>query len=550
MNVDGVNRDIKPVALPSSVSERTVRDLLARNAYLYPDTVALVASSPGRGEQRMTYRELSAGSARLAAALAARGVGKGDRVGILLTNQAAIEAHLTYHASHFLGAINVPLNCRYIARELEYVMRFAALNAVVFGSEFSEVLASIRARIPASIFLEVGDTPALGESFHAACQASHPGLRPTPIMENDDADWVFTSGTTGNPKAVALTHANSVACGYQSQCLWGIDKDSIYQSFAPFYTSTGSHTNLLGCLAAGCTYVVEAEFDALETMRRIGLYRTTSIFLVSGMLQLIFNRVPLEELDLSSLKRIAYGGMPMPRSFYVQMDEIFRKKFGKELVHLYGLTEGGTAGILLPPERHEEAVGCAGRYGLSIGNQGFKEWIGIRLLDEDDQDVLPGEVGEICLRSPSVMDRYVNEREATASALRNGWLHTGDMGTIDERGFVYFVDRKKQIIRRGGLNISSAEVEGVIAQHPAVAEVAVIPRPNPILGEEVKAVVVLKEGETATEQDIVVFAKRDLADYKVPVEVQFMDRLPRNAMGRVMKGILKGEAGGVQDVQR
>jgi len=550
MIVDGKGDAVERVALPASVSERTVRDLLARNASLYPDTVALIASSQGRGERRVTYRELAAGSERLAAGLAARGVGKGDRVGILLTNQAAIEAHLTYHASHFLGAINVPLNCRYIARELEYVMRFADLKAVVFGSEFSAILTSIRDRIPASIFLEVGGAPATGDSFHAACQASPLVSGPTPIRENDDADWIFTSGTTGNPKAVALTHANSVACGYQSQCLWGIDKDSVYQSFAPFYTSTGSHTNLLGCLAAGCTYFVETEFNALETMRRIGHYRTTSIFLVSGMLQLIFDRVALEELDLSSLKRIAYGGMPMPRSFYVRMDEVFRKRFGKELVHLYGLTEGGTAGTLLPPERHEEAVRRAGRYGLSIGNQGFKEWIGIRLLDEDGRDVRPGDVGEICLRSPSVMDRYVNELEATASALGNGWLHTGDMGTVDEDGYIYFVDRKKQIIRRGGLNISSAEVEGVIAQHPAVAEVAVIPRSNPILGEEVKAVVVLKDGEVATERDIVEFTKKDLADYKVPVEIQFMDRLPRNAMGRVMKGILKGEAGGVQDVER
>ncbi len=550
MTVDGKDGGIERVALPSSVSERTVRDLLARNASLYPDTVALIASSQGHGEQRITYMELSERSARLAAALAARGVGKGDRVGILLTNQAGIEAHLTYHASHYLGAINVPLNCRYIARELEYVLRFSSVKAIVFGSEFSATLASIRTRIPASIFLEVGEAAGFGESFSAACLASRPVPGPTPIMEYDDADWIFTSGTTGNPKAVALSHANSVACGYQSQSLWGVGKGSVYQSFAPFYTSTGSHTNLLGCLAAGCTYVVETEFNALETMRRIGIYRTTSIFLVSGMLQLIFNRVPLEELDLSSLKRIAYGGMPMPSSFYVRMDEVFRKKLGKELVHLYGLTEGGTSGILLPPDRHEDAVGYAGRYGLSIGTEGFLPWIGFRLLGEDDRDVPTGEVGEICLRSPSVMDRYVNEPEATASALRNGWLHTGDMGTMDERGYVYFVDRKKQIIRRGGLNISSAEVEGVIAQHPAVAEVAVIPRPNPILGEEVKAVIVLKEGATATEQDIVVFAGKDLADYKVPVEVQFLDKLPRNAMGRVMKGILKGETGGVQDVQR
>jgi acyl-CoA synthetase (AMP-forming)/AMP-acid ligase II len=541
---------VERVALPASVSERTVRELLARNASRFPEKAALIAASGGRGERRVTYRELAAESAQLAAALAARGVGKGDRVGILLTNQAAVEAHLAYHASHVLGAVNVPLNCRYIARELEYVMRFAAVKAVVFESAFADLLASVRGKVPAHLFLEVGDAPCLGESFRAACEKANAPARPVPLREDDDADWIFTSGTTGNPKAVALTHANSVACGYQSQCLWGVDEGSVFQSSAPFYTSTGCHTNLLACLAAGCTYVIETEFNALETMRRISRYRTTSIFLVSGMLQLIFDRVPLDELDLGSLRRIAYGGMPMARPFYLRMDEVFRKKLGKELVHLYGLTEGGTAGTLLPPDRHEEAVGRAGRHGLSIGTQGFKEWIGVRVLDEQDRDVPPGETGEICLKAPSVMDRYVNEEEATAAALRGGWLHTGDMGMFDAAGYLYFVDRKKQIIRRGGINISSAEIEGVIAQHPAVEEVAVIPRPNPVLGEEVKAVVALKEGRAASAEEIIEFAKKDLADYKVPVEVQFLDRLPRNAMGRVMKGILKGEAGGLADAPR
>ncbi len=524
--------------LPAEVPERTVRALLLRNLRERPNATALVAPSHLRPEARLTWKELAERSGGLAGALLERGVTPGSRVAQLVDPAGTAEAHVIYHAAHQLGAINVPLNVRYVERELAWVFRFTEPRALVFSPRFAPVLERLREVLPAEVLLLE-----CGESFEGCCESAAPASEPR-LAEADDADWIFTSGTTGNPKAVALTHANSVACGYQAQRLWGVESGSIYQSFAPFFTSTGCHTNLLGCLAAGCTYVVETEFDALETLRRVERRRTTSIFLISGVIQLMLDRLGSDGLtrdfDLSSLRRIAYGGQAMARSFYGRVLEAFEQRLGIEMVHLWGLTEGGTAGTLLPPELHAEAVRRASDHGLSIGTEGFNRWVRFGVIGESGENTAAGEVGELCLRGPSVMDRYVNEPEATHEALRDGWLHTGDMGLIDEDGFVYFVDRRKQMIRRGGLNISSAEVEAVIMEHPGVLEVAVVPRPNPILEQEVKAVLVAKEAWVPSAKEIIAFCRERLADYKVPVEVVFIKALPRNAMNRVIKHQLHG----------
>jgi acyl-CoA synthetase (AMP-forming)/AMP-acid ligase II len=538
------------VPLPDDLGERTVPELLDAAAATTGAHTALIAPGLGEPEGSLTYAELNSLSGRLANFLADRGVVKGDRVAILLDQAETLEAHLTYHASHKLGAINVPLNTRYVERELEYVLRFSRPSAVVFSGRSAGLLGQLQGAIDSASLLEAAPEPSLGERFGDALEGPELAQR-VALSEDEDADWVFTSGTTGNPKAVALTQANSVACGHEAVHLWGLDSDSIYQSFAPFFTSTGCHTNLLPCLVTRCTYVVEPEFHATETVRRIRRHGTTSIFLVSGVIQLILDRVESDELDAevgeSELRRIAYGGQPMAAPFYRRVESVFGERYGLELVHLWGLTEGGTCGTLLPPELHRDGVERAGKHGLSIGTRGWNDWIRVKVVGDDDAEAAASEIGEICVQAPSVMDRYVDEEEATTEALRDDWLHTGDMGVLDDDGFLYFVDRRKQMIRRGGLNISSAEVEGVVAQHPAVAEVAVVPKPNPILEQEVKAVVVTRDVIETSAEEIIEHCRGLLADYKVPVEVQFIEQLPRNAMGRVIKGALTGEGSSLQD---
>lgn len=543
--------------LPQQIAERTVPEVLAHHARQRPDAIALVvAGDAGESDLRVTYGELRRAADALAGAWSQAGVGQGDRVAILLGNDCAYEAHVAYHAAHLLGAINVPLNTLYVARELEHVIGFTEPKVLLY--DLRSVKRIEQLEIPDSVKVHAIVTgrgraglpdgrhaDAIGQAIAAGGHA--PPLR---VSEEQDADWLFTSGTTGNPKAVAFTHANAVACGHQASALWGLSADSIYQSSAPFFTSTGSHTNLLGCLVAGCVNVIEPEFNVRRTLQRIERLRTTSIFLISGALALLLQRLDDRELDtydLSCLRRVCYGGQSMAPSFHQLVEQrLGEGGRGLQLVHLYGLTEGGTSGMKLAPQLHAMAVReHCGAHGLTVGKEGFNDWVKWRVVGEDDQPAPPGMAGEVLFRGPAVMSRYVNEPEATASALRGGWLHTGDVGVVDERGFLYFVDRKKQIIRRGGLNISSAEVEGVLSEHPGILEAAVVGQPNPILEEEIRAVVVAREGAQIDAEDVIAHCSSRLAPYKVPVRVDFVDRLPRNAMGRVMKSVLAGADAGL-----
>jgi acyl-CoA synthetase (AMP-forming)/AMP-acid ligase II len=530
--------------LPSTITERTVPALLDAQADRIGPRTALIAHSLlSGGERRMTYAELRDAADRLARALAQAGVERGDRVGILLDNDGAIEAHVTYHASHRLGAINVPLNTRYVERELAEVLAFVAPAAIVFAPRFAELLGRLRGSLGSAVLLEATTAePRLGSSLAVALDAAPIAAR-VDVGEHDEADWILTSGTTANPKAVALGHAGSVACGHQAVPVWDIDGDSVYMSFAPFFTSTGSHTNLLASLVAGCTYVIEPAFDVRDTLERIVRHEVTSTFLVNSVLQLLFARLTAEEIAacaFPSLRRICYGAQSAPPEFFPRVWREIGQGWGVELVNVYGLTEGGTSGIILTPEDHPAALERIGPYGLSIGRTSFHPWVEHTVLDDHDRPAAVGEVGEICLRGPSTMLRYVGDEDETARALRGGWLHSGDMATVDDDGFLYFVDRDKQFIRRGGLNISSAEVEGVLSGHPGVFEVAVVPMPNPVLGEDVRAVVVATGEPLPDEAELIAFCAERLADYKVPRRIDFVDALPRNAMNRVLKRALTG----------
>jgi acyl-CoA synthetase (AMP-forming)/AMP-acid ligase II len=492
-------------------------------------------------EIALSYHELAERSRRLATVLRERGVSTGDRVAIMIGNDGAIEAHATYHAIHHLGAIAVPINTFYVDRELEYALGFVEPAALVFASAFAEVVAAALGDAPRPALLEVGSDPQLGESFGALLDATDEQAAAGEAGEDDDADWIFTSGTTGHPKAVSLTHANCVACGHEAKQVWGLEADSIYQNSSPFFTSTGCHTNLLACLAAACTFVVDPEVDAQAILDRAVRHGTTSMFVLTAILAILFRRLDdgrLTSMEIPTLKRLFYGGQTMPRSFHERLERQFAEANGVELGVVYGLTEGGTSGVMLDPHDHREAVRRHGPYGLSIGRRGWNEWVEHRIVGEDGQATAPGEVGEIWLRAPSVMSRYVGNEAATAEALAGGWLHTGDMSTVDEDGFIYYVDRSKSMIRRGGMNIAAAEVEAVILDHPAVAEAAAIGKPNPVLGEDVHLVVVLGAGRHASPAELIEFCRQQLAEYKVPRSLSFTDALPRNAMGKVARGEL------------
>jgi acyl-CoA synthetase (AMP-forming)/AMP-acid ligase II len=532
--------------LPAEIPYRTVRALLDWRAAEVPERKALIAPSLVSGsEEHVDYATLRRESIVVAGALADLGVTKGDRVGIMLGNDGALESHLVYHASHWLGAINVPVNNRYVARELAYVLKFIAPAALVYDGQFAPVLEGLSDLLTDTALLEVSPTPRLGRSYAAAVAEPRPDPEPAPLDGRDVADWIFTSGTTGTPKAVGLPHANSVACGYQAVPLWGLDESSVYQSFAPFFTSTGCHTNLLSCLVAGCTYAIEPTFDVDATLDRMRRYGTTSTFLINSVLALIFDRRGEEALvdgDFPALRRICWGGQAGSAHFGRRVCNVGRR-MGIELTNVYGLTESGNAGIMLIPSDHAEAAQRAGPDGISIGRTPFHPWVEHAVLRPDGTPVDVGELGELCLRGPSTMPGYVRDPKGSAEVLRHGWLYTGDVCRVDDAGFVYYVDRGKQMIRRSGLNISSVEVEGVLLAHPGIGEAAVVPRPNPVLGEDVRAVVVATGDPPPSAAEVIEFCAERLADYKVPSVVEFVDALPRNGMGRVIKGALTGQSG-------
>lgn len=532
--------------LPAEIAERTVPALLDAAVARAGEHTALIGHSLlTGGETRLSYAELAQRARRLAGVLADHGVARGDRVCILVGNDGGIDAHVCYHAAHHLGAVNVPVNTRFVDRELREVLAFTRPAAIIFAGEFAPALERVLDGLGEPALLEAATEPRLGRSLGAAMERAAEDSAREPLDENDDADWVFTSGTTGSPKAVVLTHGSAVAAGHEAREVWGLEPDSVFQTYAPFYTSTGCHTALLPALLATATYVVEATPAAADSVERLARHGTTNWYALSTILSLIYRKVPHElagALAGGNLKRFCYGGQVMPREFHESVQRMFADERGVELVSLYGLSEGGPCGLMVEPEDHAEAVRRVGRYGIPVGRRGFNDWVEFKIVDEGGEPADAGETGEILFRAPSVMSRYADDEAATGAALADGWLHTGDLVMRDEDGFVFFVGRRKHMIRRGGINISGAEVEGVLLAHPSVAEVVAVARPNPVLGEDVHVVVVLEPEAAVGEDELVEHCREQLSAYKVPRSIAFVDELPRNANGRVVRAELGPDA--------
>ncbi|MDP9475067.1 MAG: acyl--CoA ligase [Actinomycetota bacterium] len=512
---------------------RTVPELLDRAATNAPDRVALIAASQGSTEslRHTTYAEMADAARRLAGGLRELGARQGDRIGVLLDNACATETHMSYHAVHRLGAINVPLNTRYVPRELASALGLARVRFLVYDGRFSEKVEQALELLEHDVRLvrvggPTGRSPDVGWEDVLASEPLHTEVA---LSGRADADWIFTSGTTGDPKAACFTHEACVACGLGVAHAWSFRPDDVYQSSSPFFTSTGSHTNLLGTLAAGCTYLIDPDTSLEGFLGRAEAYGSTVCFLVTSLVKLLVDEHREELMKLRKMRRIVYGGMAMPADVHRRIHSALADDLGIELMHLMGLTEGGPTGLCLDPKDHGAKPG-------SVGNKGFSESTRFCITDEEGEPVQAGEVGELCFNSPSAMRGYLSSG-AEQSPFRDGWLHTGDLVRQDEEGYVYFSDRSKDIVRRGGLNISSAEVENVLKLVPGVADAAVIARQHPVLGEEVCAYV---ESDTELSvDDLTEHCKAHLANYKVPRVIRLIHSLPRNSMGRVLKAVLR-----------
>ncbi len=515
--------------------------LLTRAALRYPDRPAWLA-----GNTMIPFRAAEARVNRLAHALLALGGRPGDRVGMLLPN--SYQGLETILAPMKAGMAVVPMNVRLHPAEHRYMLDDSGATILVYGEEFRDHLATIRAGLESvEHFICVRDEAASRPGGRRAIDRDadlayeqmldgHPATPPDIAIEPADLAWLFyTSGTTGRPKGAMLTHRNLLAM--VEQFLLDINPaaptDVLLHAAA---ITHGSGLSMFHHVARGAAnaFPDTRSFDPPRIFAAIERQRVTTMFLVPTMINLLAASPERTRYDLSSLHTIFYGGAPM----YVEQLQEALRAFGPIFVQLFGQAEAPMTCTTLPKSEH-----LAGDDPVKLGRlaSAGREVTGVRVrvADEEDRDVPAGQMGEIVVRGDLVMKGYWGKPEATAETLRGGWLHTGDVGTIDGDGYVFITDRKKDMIISGGSNIYPREVEEAICTHPAVFEVTAIGVPDDKWGETVKALVVTRPGHSVTEAEIIEHCRERLASYKKPHSVEFLPELPKNAYGKILKRELR-----------
>lgn len=493
---------------------------LPRRAELTPDRVAMVID-----ERRITYAELDADAARCANVLASQGVGPGDRVGTLLDN--GVPYVEVFFACARLGAIVLPLSPRLAAAELEFMVEDAGCSVLVYDAAFADLVKAFRPGSSIRRALAVGDVD--DPSYDEALAAAEAVRAPEVVAPDDVLAIFYTSGTTGRPKGAMLTHANVASTNLNMIISAGFAPEERTLMVLPMFHVGGWNVNTLAVWLLGGTVYVERSFDPARALSLIQTEGLTGMMGVPTIYQMIADHPDFASTDLSSLRACICGGAPLPVALIRRYQER-----GVRFVQGYGLTEAAPNCLILPAEDAERKAGAAGRPYF---------FVDVRVVDDHDEPVAPGASGEIIVRGPSVMKGYWRRPEETAAALRGGWLRTGDVGRIDDEGYITIVDRLKDMYISGGENVYPAEVEKVLHAHPAIAEAAVIGVTDERWGEVGRAIVVARPGASVTEDEVRAFCAEHLAKFKVPASVVLADALPRNATGKLLKADLRARFG-------
>ena len=495
--------------------------MLTRRAAMSPDRIALVFR-----DEEWTFDQLNRLTNRVAHGLHASGVNPGDRVGFIGLNHPRF--FFTMFGAAKLGAIFVPLNFRLTGPELAFIIRDSGLQALVYEDNFFSIIDEISDQLDVPQLI-CSDEREGSRSFEDLVHDQRDTNLDYPVAENDVAWIMYTSGTTGRPKGAMITHGNVQWNNFNSSLAVDSIVDDRTLAVAPLFHIGGLNATPIATLTIGGAVVIEQIFEPGMVLELIERHRITTMFGVPAMFMFMAQHDDFATRDLSSVRIFVVGGAPVP-------EQLLRTYKDRGIVFLqgYGLTETGPQACLLPPYMAEAKLGSA-------GIQPF--FTDTKVVDDNGNDVPDGERGEIVVRGPNVMKGYWNRPDATAEAIRDGWFHTGDIGKRDEDGYFWILDRKKDMIISGGENVYPAEVEDVLFQHPAVQDVAVIGVQHPRWGETVRAVVVVRNGETVTAQDIVDFTDGRLARYKQPRSVVFTDMLPRNPTGKVVKFALRERHG-------
>jgi len=477
-----------------------------------------------------TYREVLDRVDRLAAALRAGGVNHGDRVGFLGLNQPALLE--TLFAAARLGAVFVPLNFRLTGPELVFILNDAGVHTLVVDAPHRAVIDGVRADLPVRRYLSA-DEPAAGwPSLAEVTSGIAPLAQPEPVAASEVAVIMYTSGTTGRPKGAMLTHANFWWNNANAMHTLDIGEDDVSLVIGPMFHIGGLNVTTLITWQKGGELVIHRAFDPTRFLEDVPRYGITNTFAVPAMLLFVSQHPQFNNADLTSLRLIVCGGAPVPEPLM----KVFHGR-GIPINQGYGLTETSPMVTFLTSEFGLAKLGSAGRTPL---------FTAVRLVDADNRVVTePLAKGEVCVNGPNVMKGYWNRPDATATAIdAEGWFHTGDVGYLDEDGFLFIADRVKDMVITGGENVYPAEVESVLYEHPAIAEVAVLGLPDDRWGEAVVAVAALKPGGSVTVEELREFAGQRLARFKLPSRLELVDALPRNPAGKVLKFELRDRFGG------
>jgi long-chain acyl-CoA synthetase len=505
--------------------------ILSRAVESFPDRPALID-----GDVRLTYRALGERVNRLANALCGMGLERGDRVAILDWNSHRYAE--AYYACAVAGLTFLPLNSRLAAPELEYIFNDSDARAVLLSAPFLDVFEDVRSKAPSlefSIGMGLDNPPAGFHDYEAMLAAASPEAEPADTAIDDIIQIYYTSGTTGDPKGVCLTNGNVFWCGVDCTTTMDFRLGCVWLHSAPMFHLADALAFWAVPMVGGAQVCVHFQPD--RVLELIEKERVTITSLPATLIALIANHSDTSKYDLSSLTQIMYGGSPTPLGVLQKAEKMFPSDM---FMHSYGITETTGIACCLQPADHDLTLGPDGIHrAASCGVP--SPLIDRRVVDENDNDVAVGEIGEVLFGGPKIMKEYWRKPEITAETLRGGWYHTGDIGYIDETGHLYLVDRKKDMIISGAENVYSVEVENVLSTHPAVMEVAVIGIPHEVWGEQVHAVVVRRDDHAdTTEADILDYCRGRIAGYKIPKSLSFVDGpLPTTGPGKVAKRRLR-----------
>jgi fatty-acyl-CoA synthase len=490
------------------------------------------------GEKQFTYGEFAQRTHRLANALRSLGIGKGDRVSFISYNtHQLLEA---YYGVIEAGAVLNPINIRLPAQDIAYILNHSGSKVLFYHRDFTPLVKGVKPALAETkhfVVLE-GELDDLATHEYEGLLASAMSEYQAPdLEENEVAELFYTSGTTGKPKGVALTHRTlHLHCLYSALGLMPRDDDVILHVVPLFHVNGWGTPHTFTML--GATHVMLRKVDPALMLSLIQKHRITYLLGVPFIFNALVNYPELNKYDLSSLKYLISGGAPASPTLIKAMQD----KLGGKAIVGYGLSETTPVLTLANPRKHlsdEEPP------EMKFARQAMTGWaipgINLRIVDSNGKDVRPDgqQIGEIAVRSNVVMEGYYKDPEATRAAIRKGWFHTGDMATIDEQGYVLIKDRAKDIIISGGENISSVEIENALYAHPAVFECAVVSAPDEKWGEVPVAIVSLKPGMTATVEDLLACAREHLSGFMIPKQIEFREQLPKGGTGKILKGELR-----------